>query len=206
MALSVGAVLALTVRANVVNTLSLLNARAIELIDGMEREIASEASQAVRVVTALSGLYSDGSFDMAESPERHAVLAALLRTAPAVRGIIVFGDNGPGNQGRAVSLFRTPAGGFMTLSDAPTLRDRFDLASIRDAETPVWGMPAAIEGALFHNIGLPLVRDGRREGVAIAVVGQDMVSQIMTRLARERLRAPRPASSPPCCGRWHSSA
>lgn len=179
-ALAVGSVLALSVRANFVNTLSLLNARAVDLIEGMERQIAAEASQAERVVTALSGLYSDGSIDLVDGPEQRAVLAALLRTAPAVEGIFLFD-----NDGTAISMFRIPGDEFGPQAEAARLRHVFDLDTARKAGKPSWGAPAALDGGLFHNVALPLRRDGTVAGVAVAVVGQDMVSQIMTRLARE---------------------
>ena len=190
-ALSVGAVLTLSVRANFVNTLSLLNTRAIELIDGMERQITAEASQGERVVDALSALYRDGDIGLNTTPGQHAVLTGLLRTAPSVKGILLLGDDGS-----SASMFRTRDDVFAplpaelsgeTANEAPVqdLRSLFDLGRISQAARPVWGRPVPIGKNLFHNVALPLKRGGNTEGVAVAVVGQDMVSQIMMRLANE---------------------
>lgn len=178
-ALSVGAVLALSVRANFVNTRSLLDARAVELIDGMERQIAAEAGQAERVVTAFAGVYGQSSIGMAQTPERRAVMAALLRTAPAVEGVLLFGADGT-----AVAVFRNGDAAADTPADASTLRSAFDIAAIGRADGPLWGPPVPIRGRLFHNIALALKRGEGVEGIIVAVVGQDMVSQIMTRLVR----------------------
>jgi adenylate cyclase len=115
------------------------------------------------------------------------VLAGLLHTAPSVKGILLFGKDGD-----SASLFRTPDGGFALLpsgiSTGPqfaNLRDLFDLKKIEAADKPVWGRPVPIGTTLFHNVALPLKRGNQVEGVAVAVVGQDMVSQIMMRLANE---------------------
>lgn len=186
--LSVGAVLTLSVRANFTNTLSLLNTRAIELIDGMERQIAAEASQAERAVSALSTLYGDGEIALRAEPGasvtgRHAVLSGILRTAPAVKGILLFGRDGS-----TASLFRVQDGDLEPLppqTPALGLRDLFDMRSIASASAPVWGRPIPIGTSLFHNVALPLRQGDTFEGIAVAVVGQDMVSQIMTRLAAE---------------------
>ena len=187
-ALSVGAVLTLSVRANFTNTLSLLNTRAIELIDGMERQIASEASQPERAVEALSALYRDGEVELEATPGRHAVLSGILHTAPAVKGILLFGRDGT-----SASLFRKPDGSFAPLpAETPAigLRDLFDIDAIAEAAKPVWGRPVPIGTSLFHNVALPLKRGGRTEGMAIAVVDSEIL-KTMRNGARKKIRSHR---------------
>ncbi|MEZ5790915.1 MAG: hypothetical protein R3D34_09050 [Nitratireductor sp.] len=57
-AISVSAVLAISVMANFANTYSLLNERAITLISGMVRTIKDETDQAERVVSTLAAEFS----------------------------------------------------------------------------------------------------------------------------------------------------
>lgn len=181
-ALAVGTVLTLTVRASFVNTYSLLNTRAIELIDGMERQIHFEAQQAEKVLTTVARLYAQEAIGMDDSPERRAVLTALLTTVPSVEAVFVFSGDG-----LAGSLFRNPEGTVGPLPESfldTDLEARFNVDAARRQSGLVWSDPVAIGQSLYHNAALRLMRNGKVEGVAVAIVGQHTVSRIMVRLGR----------------------
>ena len=60
--LSVGGVLALTVGANVRNTLDLLGAQSTLLVDAMEDSLRGEMEQAENAVAGVAQLYAQGEF------------------------------------------------------------------------------------------------------------------------------------------------
>ena len=62
--LSVGGVLALTVGANVRNTLDLLGAQSTLLVDAMEDSLRGEMEQAENAVTGVAQLYAQGEFQI----------------------------------------------------------------------------------------------------------------------------------------------
>jgi adenylate cyclase len=170
-AIAVGAILALAVRANFVNTVSLLDARAVALIEGMERQMAAEANQAERAAFALAKLQATG---FAGEKEKAVAFEALLESAPAVEGLLLIAD------GEIASLFRASGGTFVSLPGQATEADVARIAG-PVGDGGAWGVPAQIGGSLFHNFA---VRFGRKPGAfAMALVGQDMVSQVMRQVA-----------------------
>ncbi len=92
-ALSVGGVLAMSVYANFVNTLTLLNQQAIQLIDGMEQAIERDAAEGERVVGSVAELYAQGAFDIGDQASLKPIITTLLLSEPVVETIVVVGNN-----------------------------------------------------------------------------------------------------------------
>jgi len=178
-AVAVGLVLALTVRANFINTFSLLNLRAVELIDGMERQLRAEAAEAERSLSAVARLFDEGAIGIEDSPARRAVLEALLRTAPAVEGILIVGADSV-----AEGMFRDAEG---NVSGPP---DRFPAREIAarfpsPSTLPLWAAPVSVDNRTYQVVGVRLTRLGSPGGLAVAVIGQNTVNRIVGALGRQ---------------------
>ena len=93
-ALSVGGVLAMSVYANFVNTLTLLNHQAIQLIDGMEQLIERDAQEGERVVSSMAELYAQGGFEISDKQALEPIMKTLLLAEPIVETLIVVGKGG----------------------------------------------------------------------------------------------------------------
>lgn len=92
-ALSVGGVLTMSVYANFVNTLTLLNQQAIQLIDGMEQIIERDAQEGERVVGSMAELYAQGAFETGDSAALEPVMKTLLLSEPVVETLMVVDRN-----------------------------------------------------------------------------------------------------------------
>lgn len=179
-ALSVGTILAISVRANLVNTISLLDVRAVSLIENMERQMGAEAGQAKRTVSAIARLYADGVVDTADTPGHDAAFQAFLEAAPAVQGVVIETASG------RTSLFRTDDGGFSVLPPRGNEQE-LEAAISRESWTVgpavAWGPPSPIGEGLFHKAGVALERGDGGRGIAVAFVSQQVVSEVMRRVA-----------------------
>ena len=80
--LSVGGVLALTVGANIRNTLDLLGAQSTLLVDAMEDSLGAEMGQAENAVDGVSQFYAQGEFQIDDNDAMTAALAGALSAAP----------------------------------------------------------------------------------------------------------------------------
>ncbi|MCF6321954.1 MAG: adenylate/guanylate cyclase domain-containing protein [Rhizobiaceae bacterium] len=188
--LSVGLVLFMSVATNFSNTISLLNDRAVTLIDGMERSIRTETDQAERAVRALAILYEEenlqiGALDQTSDNNRQAVLKSIIVATPVVEALLIYDL-----EGRRSGVFRTPEGSFGPIPFARGNDDELNsLLSVNPIETgaiePLWGEPVVLNNTLYHNVGYPLERNGKIYGYAVAAIGQDTMNRIITGLGRD---------------------
>src|SRR5688572_21443446 len=79
--LSVGGVLALTVGANVRNTLDLLGAQSTLLVDAMEDSLRAEMERSENAVSGIAQLYAQNEFQIDDDSAMPAVLAGALSGA-----------------------------------------------------------------------------------------------------------------------------
>ena len=187
--LSVGYVLYMSVTTSFSNTFSLLNSRAVSLVDGMERSIRSETDQAERTIIALSKLSTEGSLKVGQLDEvgdqnRQSVLKALMISSPVVEALLIYDL-----QGRRSGVFRSPEGIFTTIPFAPG--DAGEFTSLKSLTTtdktprPVWGNPVVLNKVLFHNVGIALKKNGVISGIAVAAIGQNNMNRIVSNLGRD---------------------
>ena len=87
--LSIGGVLALTVGANIRNTLDLLGAQSTLLVDAMEDSLRAEMGQAENAVDGVSRLYAQGEFLIDDDDEMSAVLAGALSAARQATAMLI---------------------------------------------------------------------------------------------------------------------
>ena len=187
--LSVGYVLYMSVTTSFSNTFSLLNSRAVSLVDGMERSIRSETDQAERTIVALSKLSTEGSLRIGQLDEvsdqnRQSVLKALMISSPVVEALLIYDL-----QGRRSGVFRSPEGIFTTIpfaaGDAGEFTSLKSLTTIDKTPRPVWGNPVVLNKVLFHNVGIALKKNGVVSGIAVAAIGQNNMNRIVSNLGRD---------------------
>ncbi|MEQ1941186.1 adenylate/guanylate cyclase domain-containing protein [Mesorhizobium sp. VNQ89] len=172
--LSIGGVLALTVWANVRNTLDLLGAQSTLLVDAMEDSLRAEMGQAEGAVNGVSRLYADSEFEIDDNRMTAALSGALAGARPATAMLICTPDvvcRGVARQadGRIEPL----------LAEAEkTPQMRAALAERSKSEGLVWGSFVTNEHGLFANVSMPLVRDGVAQGWVIAAVELHKLSEI----------------------------
>ena len=169
-------VLFLTVAANVRNTYTLLNERAVLVMETLVERITDRVSNVEPTVSALTRLYTSGAFGFERTDTRTALLEGMLLADQAVRAIVIYTRDF-----NAEGVYRDDRGNveFTTRAEAvsPTIEDA--LRAIRLGDPPKWGAPVHVAGATFMNVAAPLSRKGRLDGYVVAAVGIDGFSAIV---------------------------
>jgi len=83
-------VLFLTVAANVRNTYTLLNERAVLVMETLVERITDRVSNVEPTVSALTRLYTSGAFGFERTDTRTALLEGMLLADQAVRAIVIY--------------------------------------------------------------------------------------------------------------------
>ncbi|HSO47803.1 MAG TPA: hypothetical protein VLQ68_07715, partial [Rhizobiaceae bacterium] len=181
-AVSVATVLAISVGANFRNTFSLLNERAITLLNGMEQAIRVETGRAEGAVLGLARLYAGGAFEIGDSQNVSLALRSILSAEEKIEGLLLMDIQGGGK-----AILRDQQGNLneipMDQSSAES-RNNFRSAILNTTERPVWGEPTVVQGVLFHNVSIPLVRDGTVQGLAVAVLGRSTMNSVVSELGQ----------------------
>ena len=174
--LSIGGVLALTVGANIRNTLDLLGAQAALLVDAMEDSLRGEMTRAESAVDGVAQLYRQGDFEIDDNGSMSAVLSGALSGAGQATVILICT---PDMACRGVTrgadghVDRLPAEAEKSPQIVAALDQR------RQANGRRWGAFVANEHGLFANVSVPLSRDGGPpQGWAIAGVELHKLSEI----------------------------
>ena len=182
-ALAVGLVLAMSVASNLRNTFSLLNDQAVNLLASMEHEIKRNTEPVSETVSTLAALYEKRQFHPAFTAAYEPVLSVLLRMNKAAEAIIVLDE-----AGNAVTVERGDNGALTFNADnaipARTMA-AFREAATRAPGSPAWGEPVRIGDAQFHYAATALTRNGRMEGIAVALVGRQSINRIVAELGRQ---------------------
>jgi adenylate cyclase len=158
MAVGMALVLYLSVKANFQNTFSLLNDKAILIIQSMERQVRGHLDQVEDAAVALKGLFDDGKI----LPEPNERTLADLSAAAAANGrisVIVIRDL----EGNAFGVFKAENGKlwpFKEAADAPG-RTPDILPKLEPSSRPVWGPLVTHATGVYANVTVPLVRDGQ---------------------------------------------
>ena len=165
--LSIGGVLALTVGANIRNTLDLLGAQSTLLVDAMEDSLRAEMGQAENAVDGVSRLYAQGEFLIEDDDEMSAVLAGALSAARQATAMLICT---PDLICRGVA--RDADGKFVPM--APEAEKSAQVLAVleerRQTNRLMWGSFVANEHGLFANVSAPLSRGAAPQGWVIAAV------------------------------------
>ncbi len=175
--LSVGSVLALTVSANYRNTLDLLGARSILLVDAMEDSLRAHLGRAEDTVRGVARLYADGAFEIDDDGAMDAVLEGALSTLPGANGLLIYTED---MVYRGPVRSRGPREPFEILPPSP-VTDAEILAALQKRKEVAglhWGAFVSNEYGTFANVSMPLYRDGLRRGWVIAPVELYTLSRI----------------------------
>ncbi len=178
--LSIGGVLALTVGANVRNTLDLLGAQSTLLVDAMEDSLRGEMERAENAVSGVSQLYAQGEFQIDDDNAMSSVLAGALSGAGQATAMLVCT---PDMVCRGVA--RTADGKIEKLpaeaEKAPQILAA--LEQRRHFNRLLWGSFVANEHGLFANVSMPLSRGAAPQGWVIAAVELQKLSEITRNLS-----------------------
>jgi adenylate cyclase len=178
--LSVGGVLALTVAANVRNTLDLLGAQSTLLVDAMEDSLRGEMGQAESAVEGVSQLHAQGQFRIDDDIAMTAALAGALSGARQATAMLICT---PDIVCRGVA--RTADGEIepLPLEAGKSTQLLTALEQRRQVDGRRWGSFVSNEHGLFANVSVPLFRGGVLQGWAIAAVELQKLSEITRELS-----------------------
>jgi len=180
--LSIGGVLALTVGANIRNTLDLLGAQSTLLVDAMEDSLRAEMQRAEDAVNGVAGLYAQGEFQIDDDKAMRAVLAGALSGAGQATAMLICT---PDMVCRGVAR---AADGKIEPLPAEAEKAPQILAALeqrRQFNGLLWGSFVANEHGLFTNVSMPLSRGGGAPlGWTIAAVELQRLSDITRDLSR----------------------
>ncbi len=187
---SVGGVLALSVGANVRNTLDLLGAQSTLLVDAMEDLLRAEMGRAENAVAGVAQLYAQSDFEI-DDAKMSAALAGALSATPGANAMLVCTADlkcrGAARGGRDF-----PANEIRHLPAAPekSPQVRAALEGRRQLDGRQWGAFVANEYGLFANVSTPLQRDGETRGWVIAAVELRKLSEITRNCRRASVHMP----------------
>lgn len=178
--MSIGGVLALTVGANIRNTVDLLSTQAGLLVDAMEDSLRGEMARAESAVDGVAELYAQGDFQI-DNGQMNGVLAGALAGAGQANVILICT---PDMRCRGVA--RTGDG---TVEPIPVAAEKSGqiLAALeqrRQLAGRHWGAFVGNEHGLFANVSTPLSRaGGPTDGWVIAAVELHKLSEITRNLS-----------------------
>lgn len=182
-ALAVAFVLVVSVSANFRNTFSLLNDQAVALLAGMERAIKREIEPVVETTSTLASLYANGDFRLDDARTSESLVSALLRMRGGAEGIFLYDM-----AGNKLEMIRAgngePVFAGRELVDTANV-DAFRAAALRSPGAPAWARAIAMDGRIFHAVAQTLIRDGRVEGIVVAIIGRLTINRIVAELGRD---------------------
>lgn len=180
-AVAILSVLALTITANFQNTYTLLNDKAVLVMETLVERITDRVSNVAPAVATLTRLYSQGEIELERTDKRTALFEGMLAADQAIRAVLVYSRDFT-----AEGVYRDNEGNFefTTRTEAISPEIEEALRTIRLGDPPKWGPPVHVAGATFMNVAAPLARDGRLEGYVVAAVGIDGFSAIVEDVGR----------------------
>lgn len=175
-------VLLLTVAANFQNTYTLLNDKAVLVMETLVERITDRVSNVEPVVSALTRLYAEGRIDLQQTANRTALLEGMLAADRAIQAIVIYTRDLD-----AEGVYRDADGStaFTTQAQAVSPQVEEGLKSIRLGDPPRWGPPVYVGGATYMNVAAPLSRSGHLDGYVVAAVGIDGLSDIVEDVGRK---------------------
>ncbi|MEM6616309.1 MAG: adenylate/guanylate cyclase domain-containing protein [Pseudomonadota bacterium] len=165
-AIGIGLVLTLMFTANVRNTYSLLNARAVETIDSLDRVIAAYMEPPQITVASIAGQISKGEVDFYDDDQVLQVLRGAITANRMVVVLFVVDENFEGRgafrQGDQFRFVRKD------VLENPAAKQAFSRVNPRGSG--VWGPLVYEQGSLHANVGHPIIIDGEFKGHVVAAV------------------------------------
>lgn len=178
--LSVGGVLALTVSANLRNTIDLLGAQSSLLVDAMEDSLRAEMGSAENAVDGIAQLYQQGDFRVDDEDAMAAALAGALSATGQATAMLICT---PDAVCRGVAR---ESDGTLQRFAPESEKEPQTLAALeerRHVDGRHWGAFVANEHGLFAQVSAPLSRDGTPQGWVIAAVELQKLSETTKKLS-----------------------
>ncbi len=178
--LAVSTVLGFSIYSNFTNTVTLLNQRSFILLNSMKREIRSETNQAENAIESLAESYSEGLFELDNARAVKLRLRFMLRATPVVEMIHVYNS-----EGLLTGVVRKGDGALA--SDPETSGQHalpFKPGGFPEAKKATWGEPLVINRVLYHNVYMPLIRNGVVHATVVASIGRRAMNRIIVNLGR----------------------
>jgi len=183
-ALAVCGVLFLTVTANIRNTVSLLNLRAVETVESLVALIDSRMSPAADTVQTLAMLVESGALDVNDDVQLEQVLTGAISANPLVTALIVI-DKDRTTRG----VFRED--GEIGAIDRSVVTNPQIMLALEQVDHEVsWGPMVFERGQVHANVGRSLVADGRDIGTLVAAVPIARISTLISEIAETSIGTP----------------
>lgn len=174
-------VLVLTVAANFQNTFTLLNDKAVLVMETLTERITGRVENVEPAVSELTRFYADGVIEVTPTDTREALLKGMLSGAPAIQAIVFYDTDFA-----ASGIFRDEDGSFKTTSRENSVSREVEdaLDTVKLGDPPRWGPPLNVGGQTYMNVAAPLSRKGRLDGYVVAAVSISGFSKIVEEVGR----------------------
>lgn len=180
LAVSMLLVLSLAVTANVRNTFSLLNDKAILATNALERRVRGHLALAQDAVEALKTQFDDRSHDLSAFDELRPIMLAAVHANPSIDVLVVSGPNGDEEFG----IFRAASGTLWPFRrrEVPDAARRYALPRVAAGSPPTWGPLLPADDTLYANVTVPLVTGGALSGYLTAAISIEEIARSVRQL------------------------
>lgn len=154
---AVSLVLFMMVQANIQNTFSLLNDKAILIIQSMERQVRGYLDQMEEAVVALKVLFDEGQIDLGNTDNVLADLASALAANSRITVLMVTEP-----KGETYGVYKAQNGKLWPFKRASEVPGGIHHAmpEVMPSSRPLWGPLVSNESGVFANVTVPIIRDG----------------------------------------------
>ena len=172
-------VLGLAVTANVQNTFSLLNDKAVLATGALERQVRDHLDLAASAVNGLKAQMDGRPLDVSAYPELRPVLLAAVNANPAIDVLVVSRPDG-----EAFGIYRSETGKLWPFQrqQVPEVASRYSIPEIGMDAPATWGPLMESDGALYANVTVPLVQEGQLSGYLTAAVSTEEIGNTVRQL------------------------
>lgn len=185
LAISLGLVLTFTATANFRNTYTLLNDKAMLVMDLLATSITGQIAPAHAAAADIAGLFMQKEFSVSgDDPRLAATLEGVLAAGRALSAVAVLDSDF-----RVIGVYRHKDDRIYPIENSHVqplpLPDRTLMETLPRGSGPVWAPLRFIAGALLVSAVAPLESaDGKRHGWVIASVTSDTISTLVIALGR----------------------
>ncbi|SDT99465.1 adenylate/guanylate cyclase domain-containing protein [Stappia sp. ES.058] len=172
-------VLGLAVTANVQNTFSLLNDKAVLATGALERQVRDHLDLAASAVNGLKTQLDGRPLGPVAFPDLRPVLLAAVHANPAIDVLVI---SHPG--GEEFGVYRSETGKLWPFrrQQVPEVASRYSLPEIGMNAPATWGPLMTSDGSLYANVTVPLVEAGRLSGYLTAAVSTEEIGNTVRQL------------------------
>lgn len=182
-AVSLAVLLWLTVSANVKNTFSLLNQRAVSTIHLIRTSLDAELQRAEDTVTYIARLYDSSNLDINDKERLKAVLSGASAANPSVGALLIYEPW----SGERFGVYRVGDDEYGELppmaEESGSVRREFD--NFTPNNQALWGNLVFVGGRVYANVRHALIKDGRVDAYVVAAIPIILVSEILKDIEKD---------------------